>query len=84
MEKKIPLFTTRLLYAYFDEARRDPKAYLCLGFLTLLNAPFHKSFLFFMVVEDFITRDLVPGEGESLEYRLAKLGLHCHIFLDGK
>ena len=33
-----------------------------------------------MVVEDFLTRDLVPGEGESLEYRLAKLGLHCHIF----
>lgn len=44
--KYIPLFTTRLLYAYSDEARRDPKAYLCLGFLTLLNAPFHKSFLF--------------------------------------
>lgn len=37
-----------------------------------------------MVVEDFLTRDLVPGEGESLEYRLAKLGLHCHIFFYGK
>lgn len=30
-----------------------------------------------------MTRDLVPGEGESLEYRLAKLGLHCHIFWMG-
>ncbi|KAL4335830.1 hypothetical protein GQ457_07G000180 [Hibiscus cannabinus] len=29
-------------------------------------------------------RKIVPGEGESLESRLAKLGLHCKIFLDGK
>lgn len=68
----LPFPQTLPVYSHIGSGTRS----FCLGFLTLLNAPFHKSFLLWFGKP----RKIVPGEGESLESRLAKLGLHCKIF----